>query len=337
MTPDPVTGTVGVAGVAQTGGRDPSRAIAVKKQQAAANRDKIAATIAVLQRDGQPINVQSVARAAGVHPHTIRRNPDLMKEVQRLRDSGWQRPPVIHADPTVAASYKALKARLLASQAEVADLRRDLAQLRRDAHQALGTAPARSDPTIVEDLQRQTAELRVQLMNERDTTGSLQAAVAANAEGLTAAHEIARGYLRELNQTKDELLHTRRELVKLRTKASTASVPTPTSATDHDAQGSGRTEAGGRVITLGEQLGPGWRLVQDGDRAEQRWHLEHDQVRVGMVRRAVTTRGRTAWSARSLDGYEVQAPDAFAATAGSRLWRTRDLAAAGLAQHSRPH
>jgi inosine-uridine nucleoside N-ribohydrolase len=41
------------------------------------------------------------------------------------------------------------------------------------------------------------------------------------------------------------------------------------------------------VITLGDQLGPGWRLVQDGDRAEQRWHLEHDQARVGIVRRAV--------------------------------------------------
>jgi hypothetical protein len=37
-------------------------------------------------------------------------------------------------------------------------------------YQALGTAPARSDLTIVEDLQRQTAELRVQLMHERDTT-----------------------------------------------------------------------------------------------------------------------------------------------------------------------
>jgi len=129
-------------------------------------------------------------------------------------------PPSVHVrvDKMLGARYKALKARLLASQSAVADLRHDLAQLRRDAHQALGTAPARSDLTIVEDLQRQTAELRVQLMHERDTTRSLQAVVAANAEDPTAAHEIARGYLRELNQTKDELLHTRRELVKLRTK-----------------------------------------------------------------------------------------------------------------------
>ena len=91
------------------------------------------------------------------------------------------------------------------------------------------------------------------------------------------------------------------------------------------------------MITRGVQVGLGWRLVQDGDRVEQRWHLDHDQVRVGMVRRAVTTRGRTAWSARSLDGYEVPAADAFAAAAGSRLWRTRDLAAVGLAEHGRPH
>jgi hypothetical protein len=219
VTPDATPAPAPANAAAQAGGRDPSRAIAVKKEQAAANRDKIAATIAALQRDGQPVTVQSVARAAGVHPHTIRRNPDLLAEVQHLRESSWQHAPATHTDPTAAASYKALKARLLTSQAEVADLRRDLAQLRRDAHQALGTAPTRSDPSILEDLQRQAAELRVQLMNERDTTASLRAAIAATAEDLTAAHEVARSYLRELNQTKDELLHTRQELVKMRTKA----------------------------------------------------------------------------------------------------------------------
>jgi hypothetical protein len=94
------------------------------------------------------------------------------------------------ADPA-AASYTALKARLLAPQADIADLRRDLAQLRRDTHQALGTTSARPDPSVVEDL----------------------------------SHDIARNYLRELNQTKDEFQRTRQELVKLRTKASTARLP----------------------------------------------------------------------------------------------------------------
>jgi hypothetical protein len=221
MSPDTPTSTGGKAEPNQRGLRDPSRAIAAKKQQAAANRNKITTAIVALQRGGRPVNVQSVARTADVHPHTLRRNPDLLQEVQHLRETSYQRPLTNHADPTAAASYNALKARLLSSQAEVADLRRDLAQVRRDAHQALGTTPARSDPGIVDDLNREIAELRVQLMNERDTTRSLQATTAAAAEDLTAAHEIARSYLRELNQTRDELRRTRQELTSLRTKTAT--------------------------------------------------------------------------------------------------------------------
>jgi hypothetical protein len=94
----------------------------------------------------EPIAQTSVPMPASVHPHTLRRNPDLLQEVQHLRENRDQRPPANHADPTAPASYNVLKARLLASQAEVADLRRDLAQLRRDAHQVLGSAPTRSDP-----------------------------------------------------------------------------------------------------------------------------------------------------------------------------------------------
>jgi transposase-like protein/ribosomal protein L29 len=225
VNPEPITNTGMTEATQSGGGRDPSRAIAAKKEQAAANRDKITAAIAALQRGDRPVNVQSVARAAGIHPHTLRRNPDLLKEVQHLRENGSQHSYVTHADPTAAASYKALKARLLASQAEIADLRRDLAQLRRDTHQALGTAPARPDASVVEDLSRDIAELRVQLMNERDTTRTQQATVAATTDDLSAAHDIARNYLRELNQTKDELQRTRQELVKLRTKASTARLP----------------------------------------------------------------------------------------------------------------
>lgn len=86
----------------------------------------------------------------------------------------------------------------------------------------LGTAPARPDPSIVDDLHREIAELRVQLMNERDTTRSLQATTATTAEDLTAAHELARRYLRELNQTKDDLQRTRQEITRLRTKLATA-------------------------------------------------------------------------------------------------------------------
>ena len=200
------------------GGRDPSHAIAAKQAQAAANHERIASAITALQRAGQPVNVQAVARAADVHPHTVRRNPDLLAEIQRLRQASWQRPPHVHIDPT-AAAHKALKARLLATQAEVSDLRSQLTQLRRDAHQALGSAPTRPDPNMVENLQREVAELRVQLTNERDITRALREAGRNHSEELTAAHEVARGYLRELNRIKDELQRTRREQTSARARS----------------------------------------------------------------------------------------------------------------------
>ena len=201
------------------GGRDPSHAIAVKQAQAAANRERIASAIAALQRAGQPVNVQAVARAADVHAHTVRRNADLLAEIQRLHQPSWQRLPDVHTDPTAAAAHKALKARLLASQADVSDLRSQLTQLRRDAHQALGSAPTRPDPNMVEDLQREVAELRVQLANERDITRALREAGRNHSEELTAAHEVARGYLRELNRVKDELQRTRREQTSARARS----------------------------------------------------------------------------------------------------------------------
>jgi DNA invertase Pin-like site-specific DNA recombinase len=88
----------------------------------------------------------------------------------------------------------------------------------------------------------------------------------------------------------------------------------------------------GRRVDLGERVGPGWVLTGDGVRGAggQVWHVEQDSVRVGVVRQAVTVRGRTGWQAL-LDGLEVPAPKALALAAGSPLWRTRDLAAAGIA------
>ena len=81
------------------------------------------------------------------------------------------------------------------------------------------TSPARADTSIVGDLHRDIAELRVQLMTERDTTRSLQATTATTTEDLTAAHEIARSYLRELNQSRDKLRDAHQELAKLRTNS----------------------------------------------------------------------------------------------------------------------
>lgn len=208
---------------AAAGGRDPSRAIEVKKAQAAANRNRIATAITALQTSGQPVNVKSVARAAAVHPHTVRRNPDLLAEVQRLRQASWERPPTLHADPGFAAVHKALKAKLLSAQAEVSDLRQQLTQLRRDAHQALGGARPNLDDNELRELRQEIAELRVQLMNERDTSRALQEAARHHADELTASHEVARSYLRELNLAKEELLQVQRRMTAQQAKSRTAS------------------------------------------------------------------------------------------------------------------
>ena len=83
----------------------------------------------------------------------------------------------------------------------------------------MGTTPAPADLGLAEDLHRELAELRVQLMDERDTTRSLQATITTSNEDLTAAHEVARDYLRELNQTREELQRAHQKLTGLRIRA----------------------------------------------------------------------------------------------------------------------
>ena len=88
-----------------------------------------------------------------------------------------------------------------------------------------------------------------------------------------------------------------------------------------------------RRVDLAERVGPGWALT--GDRGQEPvGQVEQDGVRVGVVRRAATTRGRTGWQAM-VDGLEVPAPKDLAMAAGSGLWRTRDLAASGVAHQLR--
>jgi hypothetical protein len=88
-----------------------------------------------------------------------------------------------------------------------------------------------------------------------------------------------------------------------------------------------------RTVDLSVQLdAPAgtWRLVE----AEPgTWHLHHDDIRVGVVRRDSTTGGRRGWSARLETGIPLLARGGLATTADSGLWRSRDLAAAAIAQH----
>jgi DNA invertase Pin-like site-specific DNA recombinase len=109
--------------------------------------------------------------------------------------------------------------------------------------------------------------------------------------------------------------------------------PTTDPTVEPDAAATGR----GRVVDLTGQIGPGWRLVQDDgrDRDSSTWRLERNGQRVGLIRRASTARGPTAWQALLTNGTQVPAAHPFAVTAGSQLWRTRNLGAAGIAHHTR--
>jgi hypothetical protein len=57
--------------------------------------------------------------------------------------------------------------------------------------------------------------------------------------------------------------------------------------------------------------------------------------RVGLIRRATTALGRTAWQALLTNGTQVPAAHAFAGTAGGQLWRTRNLGGAGIDHYTR--
>lgn len=87
-------------------------------------------------------------------------------------------------------------------------------------------------------------------------------------------------------------------------------------------------------MDLGEQIGPGWTLVQyDGDADASLWHVQREGRTVGTVRRAydLTTNAR-GWEARTARYDHVRAVGALAASRrDDRLWRTRNSAAAGLA------
>jgi DNA invertase Pin-like site-specific DNA recombinase len=97
----------------------------------------------------------------------------------------------------------------------------------------------------------------------------------------------------------------------------------------------GRTPAG-RTVDLAGEIGPGWRLVGSDPAqgvGDPYWYLERDGARVGTISRQFTSRLRPGWRATLMDGYTVPAPAGrLAVASGSTLWRTRNLAAAGIAE-----
>jgi integrase/recombinase XerD len=91
--------------------------------------------------------------------------------------------------------------------------------------------------------------------------------------------------------------------------------------------------AGGRVVDLSDQLGEpaGTWQVAETEPGSGSWAVLRDGVRVGVVRRESTSRGRRGWLARLDTGGPLPAHGDLA-TAGSTLWRARDLAAAAIAR-----
>lgn len=195
----------------------PVEAIQAKKREAAANIERIRKALNTLQRNGQPINVRSVAKAAGVSVDTVRRSGDLYAEVKHLREqtSGVVAGNVARSGPS--APEKALKARLLGAQAEITELRREVAEARRAAHQALGTAGTIMDADAAQRLQQENAELTVALGQLREQVALLTSQQQETTEELTAAREVNREYARELNRTREELLRAEQALVAART------------------------------------------------------------------------------------------------------------------------
>lgn len=218
MADDDLPPSVTTHRVVRNPNRDTSAAVAVKKAQAADNRRRIAEAIVSIQRDDKPVNVTSVARAAKVSPDTIRRNPDLLKEIAHLRDRGWQRKSGARLATVDKSTYDALRGRWLTAQSEVSRLRKELAEARRAVHQALGTQMEQVDPAALDQLESENADLRVRFMELTQEVQALKDERTSLAGELSATHEINREYVRELNLTKDRLLHAERELSRLRLK-----------------------------------------------------------------------------------------------------------------------
>jgi len=97
--------------------------------------------------------------------------------------------------------------------------------------------------------------------------------------------------------------------------------------------------APGRVVDLTVELGATaggrtWHLAET-ETGSGLWLLHRDSVHVASVQRSATRTGRRGWRARLGNGVELRAHGDLA-VGGSTLWRSRDLAAAGLALHLKP-
>lgn len=200
---------------------DTSRAIEAKKAEKAANRQRIAEAITRLTSAGEAVNVKAVARAAGVHPDTIRRNEDLLAEVVRHRDGKVSRR--VQGSDRESAATTALRARLSAAQSEIKDLRSQLTAATNATHQALGTAGSSMDHATAERLKQESAEVAVALVEAQSRIRDLTRQRDELNDELVASHDVNRDYARQLTRATEDLLRAQQEIARL--KGSRASHP----------------------------------------------------------------------------------------------------------------
>lgn len=181
---------------------DPTKAIAARKAQAAANDQRIAQAITSLQRAGEHVNVAAVARAAGVHSDTIRNRPELLAEVKAIRSKQWQQP----ARPARAdsATHKEMEARWKTAQAEVRQLRAELGESRDNVHQVLGNS-AFGDGSRLDEAESEIARLRVELSDQQHKLAELQWKNEDLTTEASKAHQLNREYVRFYNRIPQEI------------------------------------------------------------------------------------------------------------------------------------
>lgn len=110
------------------------RAAAARKHQDSTARARTA--LVKLDHDGEPITFQGVARAAGVSRQWLYQQPDLRREIERLRDVGHG--GTVSVPSAQRATEASLRQRLTSLTAENQRLREEATSLKAELALAYG-------------------------------------------------------------------------------------------------------------------------------------------------------------------------------------------------------
>lgn len=115
-----------------------SHVIAAAHRRAAATRKRAVAALRRMDKTGQPINFDAVAREATVSRSWLYNQPDLRAEVERLRARRNPSPPGLPIPDRQRASDASLLRRLESATERIRQLETDNQQLREALAMALG-------------------------------------------------------------------------------------------------------------------------------------------------------------------------------------------------------